>query len=236
MVRLIEKREEPDCLSSLRREAKRVEQTSGRQPVASDWDPRECASPIRKALCAEQMGLCAYCMSRIKPHGFREELASDGGMKIEHFRSRTDHPREMYDWENLLGVCGGVFRGHDGPVRHCDTARADRPLHVHPAKRPPNPELVFVYNKDGTITGETQDARDDLGVLNLGADHLVSNRHEVIQKIRADLRRRGGDSAAAIRRYYLTATIPGSEGLPPYAPVAVSYLVAKARQRNVALA
>jgi len=230
-VRRIEKAAEPPCLAQLRRDAAFTEKGSGTPPVNDDWNPGSCADAIRNALVAEQYGLCAYCMGRIQARGLREELAKLGGMKIEHWAAREDHPQAMYDWGNLLGVCGGVYNGPQGPVKHCDASRGSTPLYVHPARRPPDSEAVFTYDQGGSITGNTPEAVADVRTLNLSADRLTENRRAVVDALRRRLMTR--DDAATLRGLYRAATTPTAEGLPAYAAVAARYLAKKLHQRGL---
>lgn len=251
-MRAIEKGAEPPCLAGMRREARRIEQDTGKPPASDDWAPGDCGDAIRTALCREQHGLCAYCMRRIRPHG--------SGMKIEHFVTRSHEPRRMYDWDNLLGVCDGVMRGGSkGKTFTCDTARGDRPLHINPAKPPPKPEDVFIIRKSGEIIIEGDDARADREtrdlnhpppvaviedprtrlrsnakadreILNLNHPRLVAGRRAVIDDLRRRLR--SNDETKAIRRLLQTFSTPTRDGLPEHARVAVEYLQQKLRARE----
>lgn len=228
-MRRIDKGSEPPCLAEVRREARRIELETGRAPQGDDWDLKECAKPVRDALCREQLGLCVYCMVRIESRGYRE---GSGGMKIEHFVARSQDPRLMYEWHNLFGVCGGRYMWNGVVVETCDTARKHRPLYVHPAGRMPDPEEVFTADNSGRLNGNTPEAESDLQTLNLNAGHLVWNRKGVIEQLREKLSQ--DDSPATLRRLYRAATTPGPDGLPPYAPIAARYLERKLRQRKLA--
>lgn len=251
-MRTIEKQIEPPCLAELRREANRVRRETGKPPVAKDWNPAQCVHALRQALHDDQGGLCAYCMGRIKPHGYRSELHELGGMKIEHWVDRSSKPERMYDWDNLLGVCGGEFRGPDGLVEHCDTSRKDEPLHVNPGTiSPPRPEDVFEFSarppepsrraslpRGLWIHPRDQDsaAAHDIAALNLNADHLARNRHATLEQLRLALRIRGRDEQALrniLRRRLRTATRPGPSGLPPFAPLIADYVRKKMRAKGI---
>lgn len=235
-MRRIHKESEPDCLRLRRLEAQRLERDTGAPPTSKDWEmSAECKASLQHTLVADQRGLCAFCMSRIKPHGYRSELHHLGGMKIEHFYAREHEPRRMFDWDGLLGVCGGESRGLDGLVEHCDTSRKSKPLSIHPARALPDPERAFVYRSDGFITADSASpgALEDLQTLNLNAKHLVRNRKEVIDALRQKLARDGSD--ARLRRLYSTATTPSDGLLPPYALVAAQYLAKKFRARGLPL-
>lgn len=228
-MRRIDKGSEPPCLAEVRREARRIESETNSAPQGSDWDLKECAQPVREALCREQHGLCVYCMARIESRGYIE---GRGGMKIEHFVARSQDPRLMYEWNNLFGVCGGRYMWNGKVVETCDTARNNRPLNVHPAGRIPDPDEVFTAEDSGRLKASTPEAEIDLQTLNLNAGHLISNRKGVIERLREKLNQ--DDSPANLRRLYRAATTPGSGGLPPYAPVAARYLERKLRQRKLA--
>ncbi len=253
----IDKQGEPVCLAGLRREAKRIESQTERPPTGDDWNPATCAAPIREALHAEQGGLCAYCMGRIKPHGYRSELHRLGGMKIEHWRDRSTHPQRMYDWDNLLGVCGGEYRGASGLVEHCDTSRKAQPLRVNPGTRaPPRPEEAFEFKPTPPSAASTKhsgpnhrgiwihandaEATRDIDLLNLNAKHLVGNRYGAIQEMRRTLARRQSKGEASIRdllrKKLAVATQPGPNGLPPFAPLIAQYIRKKMRAKGMTLA
>ncbi len=222
-MRTIEKGPQPGCLSGLRREAARIEKETRRPPTKDDWAPKDCGDPIREALCREQGGLCAYCMRRIRPNR--------DSMKIEHFIPRSRDPGRMYDWGNLLGVCKGVLRGgREGEVLTCDTARGDRPLHIHPAKLPPRPETVFEFDKRGNIMPKGEDAANDCKALNLGAKRLRDARRAVIKDFSKRLQNK--DDPATIRRLLETARTPNHDGLLEYAAVVIGYLERKLRSHE----
>ncbi len=227
-MRRIEKGNEPSCLAEVRREARRIEQETEKAPQGDDWDLKGCAEFVRRSLCAEQFGLCAYCMGRIEPRGYHP---GRGGMKVEHFTPRSENARRMYDWDNLLGVCGGrtVWGGEE--VETCDKARGNRPLYIHPANRSPDPEEVFTTDNHGSLRASTHHAENDLRVLNLNAEHLILSRRGVIDRIRQKLSK--DDSPKALRRLYHEATTPHAGSLPPYAPVVTRYLERKMRQHKL---
>ncbi len=224
-MRTIPKAPEPSCLAGLRREAARIERDTSRPPTGGDWEPKDCGDAIRRGLWAEQSGLCAYCMRRMQPTGC--------GMKIEHFVARSAEPRRMYDWDNLLGVCDGVWRGGPaGEVYTCDTHRGDRKLHVHPASEsPPRPEEVFRFAKDGRVEARGTEAGSDCETLNLNATPLVEARQQVIRGLRRRLM--SDDSARAITRLIAVFETPGRDhSLPEHARLAAEYLRRKLRARG----
>lgn len=251
MVRQIKKQPEPSCMADLRREIQRITQESNCEITRKDWaiiDTQQKQS-MRDGLHREQFGLCSYCMSRIKPVSFIDPVCQ-AGMKIEHFESRDNCADRMFDWDNLLGVCGGIYHSPQGTVHHCDDSRGNRPLHVHPASSsPPRPEDIFQYNLNGEKRGmlssiacndcgeTTCSYCSDLQVLNLNADHLVQNRQAVIKHFRTKLRSLGQNESKIckfLQAQYKLATEPqDNQPLPPYANVAVTYLRSKLRQHGL---
>ncbi len=253
IVRTINKGREPECLAVHRREAKRADKESGGTNTGDAWNLSEgCPESIREALCVEQGYLCAYCMQRIRPHGYRSNLHNKGGMKIEHWADRSSHPARMYDWDNLLGVCGGEYRGGGELVQHCDTSRGNRPLVVHPkTESPPRPERVFFFSASPPPTVDCPKGQrlwirvaedlpeglanaivGDLESLNLNADHLAKNRHSVLVELRHALSR-CDDINKFLRQKWRAVTRPGVQDLPPFAGVIKDYVEKKMRSKGL---
>ncbi|MBI2571825.1 MAG: hypothetical protein HYV63_32855 [Candidatus Schekmanbacteria bacterium] len=156
----------------------------------------------------------------------------NGGMKIEHVVARETEPRRMYEWDNLLGVCGGVIFGPKGQVDHCDTSKGAQKITVHPGRQTPDPEAVFVYRNTGRVEGSIPEARVDIDILNLNAQRLVDNRKDLIHDLHNKLR--SDDGIRAIQSLYKAATTPNSEGLlPPFALIRAQYLAKKLHARRV---
>ena len=151
---------------------------------------------------------------------------SSRGMKIEHFTPRAVDPRKMYDWDNLLGVCGGLHVWQGEMISSCDASRPEGSLlFVHPAHDPP-PETVITPDRQGRLSAANANAESDLERLNLRNDLLNFNRAEVVEHLRLRLKR--DDSVSNIRKLLKTANSPP---LPPYSFVAVWYLNLKLRAR-----
>lgn len=248
-MRRVRKNSEPPCLADRRRELRREERETGRI-VASDWDKLgDCAKSVRAALRRDQDSLCAYCGRRLilPPQDLEEQERRDRGdddpgncMKIEHFEARSARPERMFDWDNLLGVCSGHVVINGQAIETCDSARGNRPLHIHPVNHPQDPAELFPihdgHQRDahgrprlGEVLPRGDDAQTDTTTLNLNAAHLVEDRAGVIRDLRVKLSK--DDSAPAIQRLFRVATIPGSDGLPPYAHIAAAYLSRKLRVR-----
>lgn len=243
----VRKGPEPPCLAACRRELQR-EQSETHSVVASDWDKLGgCAKHVRSALVRDQDALCAYCGRRLvrplqdlEQHLPRPHQRTDNSMKIEHFAARSIEPQRMFDWDNLLGVCSGHFVIRGRTIHTCDSARGNRPLHIHPVA--PLCDITALFpvhdghlrdkrgrSRLGEIMPQSDAATADTTTLNLNADPLVADRADEIRRLRVRLSK--DDSTQAIQRLLNVATVPASDGLPPYAHVAAAYLRKKLRQR-----
>lgn len=120
--------------------------------VGYDNAPKE---PLRKALLAEQEGLCAYCMKQIE----------EGAMKIEHHAAQSvDASREL-DWSNLLGVCEG---GEKGPraLQTCDTRKGNAELSLNPTHERIERQLSY-GTKGELLASDANEQREIDDILGL---------------------------------------------------------------------
>lgn len=251
-MRRIQKQREPECLAAARRDlvAVRRELVAVRRELASvgddalstgaaspkDWDTLTptCKEAARQALAAEQRGLCAYCMRRLdSSRGARDDDPSAGGMRVEHWVARSVEPSRVFEWSNLLGVCGGILGPRATTPEHtCDKARGDRPLELNPAHRDIDVQALFRYTAEGEIRSDDPRAARDMATLNLQAPTLRAHRREVWRQQGRMLQR--DDSIATLRRMLHGARTPGVDGrLPPFAAVVEYYATRKLRQRGV---
>ena len=101
---------------------------------------------LRKSLIAEQHGLCAYCMRRIR---------DNADMTIEHWRPIDSNSWGAMDYENMLGVCdGGRKAGRtesegSRPVLCCDASKGNREITISPCN--PDHMQKIRYVEDGRI-------------------------------------------------------------------------------------
>lgn len=230
-MRRIEKSTEPACLVDLRN-------TPGADWSSVHGDQKQ---QMREAAHAEQGGLCAYCQSRLSGnHAADPRKPAAGGMTIEHWSARSaDDGDGLFDWQNLLGVCSGLSVSKTSETeRHCDTARGNRPLHVHPARHPPDAGRLFDY----TARGEVRPASDleqtlgeqvarDIEVLGLDTPRLRANRRAALEPIRNQLSSSKSSKSYAreVRKLYERYRNPGP-ALQPFHQVIVLYLEKKVRQ------
>ncbi len=231
-MRTIDKGTAPACLTDAVAHA----ETHG-----YDWQNLSsgCKEDVRQALHAEQRALCAYCSRRIQPASFHR-ISAPSGTKIEHHAPRSLHAERMFDWDNLLAVCGGQEHVGDDVVSTCDTARGNAPLNVHPAlPSPPTPERVFEFRRHPPedqeppfpgvwIHGKTPEAQSDIDVLNLNAEHLVRRRRDAQAQIAQRLASAGGNAnriRSILNGAWLACTEGDERGLTEYAPMLRSYIL-----------
>ena len=155
-MRAIQKRPEPRTL------------TEYRLTVGATYRDYRDKNGLRASLCAEQAGICCYCMQRIRPEYNR--------MKIEHWRCRVDYPDEQLGYRNLLGACLGN-EGQPRREQHCDSRKANLPLSRNPADPNHGIESLIRYLGDGRIESIDPAFTAELNdVLNLNHPTLVNRR------------------------------------------------------------
>lgn len=144
--------------------------------------PATAKQALRDALAADQQGLCAYCMRRIR--------CDASTMKIEHVVPQSRAPQRALDWKNLLGVClGGEGDGGSQP-RTCDTAKGERELTIDPRTRSVK---TVRYPPNGRVESSDPGMSADLDeVLNLNCAMLVANRKAALDGLVAVLKKRFG--------------------------------------------
>lgn len=160
---------------------------------------------IKRALLADQHGLCAYCEIEIK-EALHPEQVDD--FRVEHFYPKSASVRGGHnyhlDWQNMLGVCHGGSQpkveeadwryspSHN--ERSCDVLKGSKEI----AGRILNPLLlpararVFRYNmEDGYMSVDKKTcpaelrrkAENTIRELNLNAARLKRMRLEVIRTL-----------------------------------------------------
>lgn len=184
---------------------------------------------MRTAAIAEQGGLCAYCMRRIR--GERDHKG-DVDCTIEHWAARSSGA-DPFHWPDMLGVCLGKT-GHE---QHCDRSRGDKPLRVHPAR--PDLDRLVRYLGDGQIALDSLDEKgriklngnsDDVKLLNLNAISIQRSRRQVVEAV---LQHASSADATRLRELIRRWEARDSDGhLPEYAGVALYFLRRRLRDRE----
>lgn len=240
----IDKGAPPGCLGQLRRALRAEIRRTGKQPRANAWAPGDCAQPIRDALHRDQRGLCGYCMQRIEPQGHRD-LPPPGnwGMRIEHITPRdpaVEHgdPAQMYDWQNLLGVCGGRSPSTNEPFDHCDRTRGSQALTVDPTTQ--RVDLYFRYPREGNGLAirvradapcDQAAVSTDLVTLCLNHKALCRRRLDALNDLRTRLGRSKNVRQTLTRAWDRLGRADGP--LPEFAGVLRVYVARKLRQRGL---
>ncbi|NLR59384.1 TIGR02646 family protein [Chitinophaga polysaccharea] len=159
-----------------------------RQQEHADYDNYEEKDDVRNTTCAEQRGICCYCMGSISP-----DLKY---MKIEHFKCQESFPEEQLKYYNLLGAC----KGNEGrPVKeqHCDTFKGKKILTFHPCDTQRNVGAMLEYNNDGSINSKNGLLNSELeNVLNLNVSKLKAARKGVLDGFKETLRKYNGKPPA----------------------------------------
>jgi uncharacterized protein (TIGR02646 family) len=161
--------------------------TEYRKSVNASYEglPIDIKDELRKSILSEQGELCAYCMCRI----------TTDDMQIEHYLTQKKNPQEELIYSNLLGVCKGN-EGHPNKMQTCDRHRGDQPLTADPRNG-----LTFStisYSVHGEIKSSDPQIHHDLKqILNLNANHLVSNRRHALDALTRSLQNKKGKGSWA---------------------------------------
>ncbi|WP_251205980.1 HNH endonuclease family protein [Acetatifactor aquisgranensis] len=117
---------------------------------------------IRRALCKEQHGLCAYCMRRIEPRY--------DSTKIEHYMALSESKQKALDYQNYLGVCYGGERDERGKVYVlcCDAARKEHALTINPWNK--RQMEAIGYKRNGEIFIRSDKGLDAQLVMDMQTD------------------------------------------------------------------
>ena len=202
-MRVIVKRREPRSL------------TAHRKTAHSDYSNYKGKDELRRALVAEQRGLCCYCMARIR---------NNRQTTIEHWRSRHCYPGQELVYRNLLAVCpGGAGRRHR--QQHCGERKGDRNLSWNPSDPGHNIETRVQYGSDGRIMSDDDSFDAELNdVLNLNLPVLKNHRKGMLTSVAEwwtyeRTKRRNADARLLQRQreYWL----PKTGELRPFCQVAV---------------
>ncbi len=233
-MRTIRKEQEPASLSEHRHKPGAVFDKRGLRfvPAGPEGNPEltsEAKQELREHLWREQRGLCCYCCNRI--------IASDSGMRIEHWKALTEYPEHQLDYWNLMAACPGN-EGHSD-LEHCDVRKKDQDLSKNPSNPQDHVEDLIHYMTNGEVRSSDATFDSELGdnpqitknnyqrVLNLNIAFLRNNRIGVLDGFKAGLSKRGSLDRDAWSR--LLQRWNGDEGgtLEPFSPVVVWWIKKK---------
>ena len=164
-------------------------------------------------------------------------------MKVEHWRAQSGGADKLR-WSNLLGVCLGDEQAETGAPegeRHCNTARGDAALFLHPVEgQGPSPREYLAYTAEGEVrpskekAAQSEVVQGDIHALNLNAKRLRRARIEVYEVIKQRLEKAAWGTGALREEYRAAAIQPGVPALPQCEFVRY-YLRRWARKQNVSL-
>ncbi len=191
----------------------------------------KCATPgfakyepipeLRHALIAEQFGLCAFCMRRIPVKDQTEKETS----KIAHLLSRTHHPDQQLNYNNMVAACPGMINGD----AHCDKSQESHDITL-PLFRSALQDTITYSSKDGAIKSKTPEWDAEIQkVLNLNNELLKKNRAETLEGIRIVLDRKAWklSQLQVLLQQWENADQDGL--LKPYCGIVIWYLRRKIR-------
>jgi uncharacterized protein (TIGR02646 family) len=126
---------------------------------------------LRKALLEEQGYLCAYCLGRI--------YDDPNKTKIEHLKSRKNHPNLALDYHNMVVCCPGNLNG----AFHCDTAKGDQDISFSPFSSSLQDSIRY-SSKSGEISSSDENWDRELReVVKLNHNLLKANRLETLRGV-----------------------------------------------------
>jgi uncharacterized protein (TIGR02646 family) len=194
--------------------------TAHRQIRYSDYNNYADKDTLRRALVAEQRGLCCFCMGRTR--------SDHNSMKIEHWKSQEHYSELQLDYHNMLGAC----RGNEGQpywLQHCDTKKGDRDIKWNPANPDHHIETRLFYEPDGSIRSNDEEFNKHLcDILKLNLEILRNNRKAIIDALllwwQHEKRRFQGPVPRERFERQRNRWIEGDGDLKPYCQVAVWWI------------
>lgn len=190
-------------MKSIRKNPEPKSLTEHKTKSHADFDNYAPQDPdeLRRALFAEQGGICCYCMERIR--------VSADEMKIEHWQCQTGFPELQLAYSNLLGACRGnqiIYQEKDPrkfpkDQQTCDTRKADLTLSKNPSDPAYSIEGNIIYSSGGTISASDENLNGELSnVLNLNHIRLVNARMAILRSVKNSFPKRGTVSSSEISK------------------------------------
>ncbi len=141
----------------------------------NQWDAihnQPCKQVLVAALRREQGNLCCYCERQLK----------DGKTEVEHFREKSNHPKQTFDYENLHASCNG---GSDRAC--CNQKRQNKSYEKMLSPLAEDVEQRFTYDTQGYM--KPADPKDEIAlstieILGLNCQKLVRHRREVYRTLK----------------------------------------------------
>lgn len=181
---------------------------------------------LQQSLCAEQFGLCAYCMNRITPET----------MKIEHFIPRSDKTNgkeKSLDYSNMLAVCdGGVKYNEEHNLTgkenlSCDAYKGNKLLSLNPSVEGDYEQMKIRYSSDGKIHSDSLNdnfKKEIDSVLNLNVLRLVNMRKAAKNQVIKYIKKTGKLTPAKKAEKIKSLKTPKDGLLPAFYDVSVCFM------------
>ncbi len=125
---------------------------------------------VKTSLAEEQGRICYYCLERI---------GADEKTTIEHIKSRSNHPSEMFDYDtNMLACCDGgegERRLENAVPKYCGASKRDYDIPINPLMA--ECETFFRYEIG---TGQILSQNDFHGELQSMIDNTLNLNNSVL--------------------------------------------------------
>ncbi len=188
-------------------------------PGFTQYEPTD---DLRKSLLKEQGYICAFCMRQIPvaDKGVNEKS------KIEHLKSRHEHPDLQLDYNNMVVCCPGFINGNP----HCDKSK-DRASVTFSLFDNLFPNTIRYSIKNGTIISTNTTWNNEINdILNLNNAMLAYNRKYVLDGIKVVIDNKKWKKAKIEEKLEEWAKFDKNGKLKPYCGIVIWYLKKKLRQ------
>ncbi len=125
---------------------------------------------VKTSLTEEQGYICCYCL---------EKIEIDKKTTIEHIKSRSNYPCEMFDYDtNMVACCDGgegERRSENAVPKYCGASKRDRDIPINPLMA--DCEIFFKYQID---TGQILSQKNSHGQIQSMIDNTLNLNNSVL--------------------------------------------------------
>lgn len=175
---------------------------------------------LRQSLLKEQGYICAFCSRRIPV----KDKNSNETSRIEHLKSRTNHPDLQLDYSNMVVCCPGAINEDF----HCDKLKGENDISFDIFSDSFFSTLSY-RSYDGTIQSSNNQYNEDLNdILNLNNSFLKVNRKRaystIIEKLNKKASKKQWTRANLEHRLEEYQTKDANGKFTPYCGIVIWYL------------